>query len=100
MGPDRVELVVIGESLDSGHFSYGEVAGSTSGVYGVVAAAWSMHTCSDRLGLGVKAARFMASVTRGSSDGVVPIRAVGFSEGLEGVTYRSGGSLHGCLDWQ
>jgi hypothetical protein len=44
-----------------------------------------MHASSDRLGLGIQVAGFMAFVTGGSSDWVVPVHAVRFSKVLEYV---------------
>ena len=85
MRPDRVELVVIGESLDSGHFPYGEVTRSTSGIYCVVSSAWPMHACPDGLGLGIEVTGFMALVAGGLSDLIVPIHAVRFPEVSECV---------------
>ena len=78
-------MVVVGESLNSGHFPYGEVARSASGIYGVVSPTWPMHACPDGLGLGIEVAGFMALVAGGLSDLIVPIHAVRFPKGSECV---------------
>ena len=66
--PDCVELVVVGEGLYPGHFSYGEVSESIVGVYCVVPAARPVYAGPNSLGLRVRITGLVSFVASGLSE--------------------------------